>query len=95
MKKVDDIKEAKKALLKKALGFKTEEVVEEYSASDGEIVLTKKKVTQKVVPPDCMAIKMLIEGCEERYMTDEELEKEKERLLKLLKEADNDRKKNK
>ena len=41
MKKVDDIKEAKKALLKKALGFKTEEVVEEYSSNDGEIVLTK------------------------------------------------------
>ena len=58
---MENIKEAKKALLKKALGFKTKEIVEEYSTTDGEIVLTKKKVTQKTVPPDCMAIKMLME----------------------------------
>ncbi len=91
----DNVREAKKALLKKALGFKTKEIVEEYSASDGEIVLTKKKVTQKTVPPDCMAIKMLIEGTDEdRYLTDEQLQEEKERLLKLLKEMENDRKKN-
>jgi hypothetical protein len=92
---VENIKEAKKALLKKALGFKTKEIVEEYSASDGEIILTKKKVTQKTVPPDCMAIKMLIEGTEgEKYLTDEQLQEEKERLLKLLKEVEDDRKRN-
>jgi hypothetical protein len=90
---VENIKEAKKALLKKALGFKTKEIVEEYSTSDGEIVLTKKKVTQKTVPPDCMAIKMLMEEQVGGYLTDEELLEEKDRLLKLLKEVDDDRKK--
>jgi len=91
---VENIKEAKKALLKKALGFKTKEIVEEYSTTDGEIVLTKKKVTQKTVPPDCMAIKMLMEEEVGGYLTDEELLEEKDRLLKLLKEVNDDRKKN-
>ncbi len=91
---MENIKEAKKALLKKALGFKTKEIVEEYSTTDGEIVLTKKKVTQKTVPPDCMAIKMLMEEEVGGYLTDEELLEEKDRLLKLLKEVNDDRKKN-
>lgn len=91
---MENIKEAKKALLKKALGFKTKEIVEEYSTTDGEIVLTKKKVTQKTVPPDCMAIKMLMEEEVGGYLTDEELLEEKNRLLKLLKEVNDDRKKN-
>ena len=92
----DEVEKAKKALIKKALGFKTKEVIEEYSTTDGQIVLTKKKVTEKVVPPDCTAIKMLIEGQEGKvYLTDEELEQEKNRLLKLLKEKADASKKNK
>ena len=92
----DEIAKAKKALIKKALGFKTKEVIEEYSTTDGQIVLTKKKVTEKLIPPDCTAIKMLIEGEDEKvFLTDQELEQEKERLLKLLKEKQNDTKKNK
>ena len=46
---MENIKEAKKALLKKALGFKTKEIVEEYSTSDGEISLKKKKFMQKTI----------------------------------------------
>lgn len=87
---MEEISQAKKALLKKALGFTTKEVVEEYSANEGEIVLTKKKVTKKEVPPDCMAIKMLMEGTEQNYLTDEQLEQEKQRLLQLLKEKQDD-----
>ncbi len=93
---MDKKEKAKKALFKKAIGFKTQEVVEEYSQNDGEIVLTKKKVTQKEVPPDCVAIKMIIESVEDySALSLEELEKEKIRLIKLLKESEDGNKKNK
>lgn len=77
----------KKALIKKALGYDYKEVVEEYVSSDeGEVRLTKKKVTKKNVPPDITAIKLLLEdSVSVSQMSDEELLIEKERLLKLLK----------
>lgn len=77
----------KKAILKKALGYDCTEVVEEYvSSDDGDIRLTKKKITKKNVPPDITALKMLVEGSEStlELMTDEELEEERLRLIKLL-----------
>lgn len=79
----------KDALLKKALGYDATEVVEEYvSGEEGEIKLTKKKVTKKNVPPDMTALKMLMDGDGRpiESLTDEELTEEKERLLKLLSE---------
>lgn len=79
----------KNALIKKALGYDATEVVEEYvSGEEGEIKLTKKKVTKKNVPPDLTAIKLLMgeDSLALSDMTDEELEKEKERLLKMLKD---------
>ena len=82
----------KEALIKKALGYDATEVVEEYvSGEEGEIKLTKKKVTKKNVPPDITAIKMLMEEINENAVTglsDEQLESEKIRLLKLLKDSD-------
>jgi hypothetical protein len=78
------------ALLKKAVGYDATETVEEYvlSGEDGEVKLSKKKITKKKVPPDMTAIKILmaedIKSVEE--MTDEELQEEKSRLLKLLAE---------
>ena len=84
--------DVKSALIKKALGYDATEVVEEYvSGDEGEIRLTKKKVTKKNVPPDITAIKLLIDQNEQPIdqMTDEQLEEEKQRLLKLLKEYDN------
>ena len=74
----------KKALRKKAFGYDTEETVEEFAYREGEEILSKKKVTRKNVPPDITAIKMLLEEDDLSAMTDEELEKEKIRLLKLL-----------
>jgi len=79
--------ELKKALIKKALGYDATEVVEEYvSSEEGEVKLTKKKVTKKNVPPDITALKILIE--EENggvmSMTDEQLLEEYDRLLELL-----------
>ena len=79
----------KDALIKKALGYDCTEVVEEYvSGEEGEIRLAKKKVTKKNVPPDITAIKLLIDQTDQpiETLTDEELEQEKQRLLKLLKE---------
>lgn len=81
----------KTALIKKALGYDAKEVTEEYvSDENGEIVLTKKKVTIKSVPPDVTALKILLdsETVPLENMTEEELEKEKERLLKLLKDGE-------
>lgn len=79
-------KDFKTALIKKAMGYDVKEVVEEYVSDDnGDVKLTKKKVTKKNVPPDIGAIKMLMEnGTKLNEMSDEELEEEKQRLLKLL-----------
>ncbi len=85
--KLDKI-DFKNALIKKALGYDATEVVEEYvSSEEGEVKLTKKKITKKNVPPDITAIKILLENDDKAVctLTDEELEKEKIRLLELLK----------
>lgn len=77
----------KKALIKKALGYDSTETVCEYvSDDDGEIKLTKKKVTKKNVPPDITALKILIEDMDKSVgqMSDEELEEERKRLINLL-----------
>ncbi len=79
-----------KALLKKAMGYTADESVEEFSAEEEGLRLLKKKVTKKHVPPDVSALKVLLSlGSEKSIseMTDEELEREKARLLKLLKDC--------
>ncbi len=91
IKKIKTLSDLKDVLVKKALGYDVKEVVEEYIADeDGEIKLSKKKVTKKNVPPDLTALKILLDGEEKpiRSMSDEELEKEKVRLLNLLKEKE-------
>ena len=82
-------KQIEKALLKKALGYQAKEVVEEFMSDkeSGLDVLVKKKCTTKDVPPDVTAIKILLSYYDEKTfeelenMTDEELLKEKVRLL--------------
>lgn len=76
--------EIKGALKKCAVGFGTSEVVEEFCMEDGELKLVKKKVTKKDIPPDIKAVKMLMDGSGLSEISDEELEEEKSRLLKLL-----------
>lgn len=88
MKKVSN-KKIEKALLDKALGYETKEVVEEYGLSGDELVLQKRKTSVKTYPPDLSALQMLLERRGEgdlSTLTDEELEEEKKRLIKLLKE---------
>ena len=82
-------KKVKAALVKKAFGYDATEVVEEYVSDEaGEVKLSKKKVTKKNVPPDMSALKMLMDEAfvPVGEMSDEELEKEKERLIKELSE---------
>lgn len=77
------------ALLKKALGFDAKEIVEEYALTEGEVKLSKKKVTTKCVPPDVAALKMLLERTVPvTAYSDEELEAEKQRLLEIIKKSE-------
>lgn len=90
-KKTLDSKDVRQALIKKALGYDAKEVVEEYVQNgEGEVQLSKRKITTKCVPPDVQALKLLLDEETNKpiiEMTDEELEKEKIRLLKLLNEV--------
>lgn len=76
------------ALLKVALGCSVAEVTEEYAEVDGKLKLLKRKKTKKDIPPDLKAVQLILEkreNCGEiSAMSDEELEKEKQRLLSLL-----------
>ena len=77
----------REALLKVALGFSVGEVTEEYDAKDGELRLIKRKETKKDVPPDLKAVKLLLDGdTDYSALSDEELEREKNRLLAQFKE---------
>ena len=82
----------KKVLLKKALGYDVKESAEEFSVDSGETLQkTKVKVTSKHCPPDLNALKILLdmggETNEITDMTDEQLQKEKMRLINLLKQT--------
>ncbi len=84
-------KQIKKALKKRALGYDSTEVTEEYTESeDGGVRLIKRKVVSKPVPPDVSAVKLLMElqnqNASLETLSDEELEKEKLRLIKILSE---------
>ena len=78
------------ALIKVALGYQIAEVTEEYAEVDGELKLTKRKKTKQDVPPDLKAVQLLLasEGEEFTSWTDEELETERQRLLKNLQESE-------
>ena len=67
--------------------IKETEVTEEYAEVDGELRLLKRKETKKDIPPDLKAVQLLLESREERYislLSGEELEEEKQKILKLL-----------
>lgn len=79
-----------KSLLKRAKGYRYNEVQEEYSVKeDGEFVLTKKKVVRKYCPPDASALKTYMDIAGEQSaasMSDEELENEKQKLIEKIKD---------
>lgn len=82
----------KDALLKRAVGYEAQEVTEEYTDDGlGGIKMVKRKVVSKNVPPDVSAVKLLVELSGDKdikELTDEELENEKIRLLKLLESSE-------
>lgn len=86
----NELKQIKKALFKRAVGYQTDEVVEEYSLNDNsEEKLTKKKKTIKVVPPDISATKLYLDlnqTSSEKFdnLTDEELNQEIEKIISQL-----------
>lgn len=81
-----------RALARRAMGYTTEEIVEEYSVDNGKLSLVKRKVASKEYPPDLSAINTLLDLMEDNKnisdMTDEELEKERNRLLQELKKQE-------
>lgn len=79
-------KDIRHTIEKLAHGYAVEEVTEEYGVEDGELKLVKRREVKKEIPPDLKAIKLLADGEDYSRMTDEELEAEKERLLRQLKE---------
>ena len=81
---------ARDALLLRATGYDATETVEEYADKDGEMVLLKRRVATKNVPPDVSAAKIIMEEQDFSVsdMTDEQLEKERARLIKELKKTE-------
>ena len=90
MKKVEEKKKLQQALMDKALGYTTQEVIEEYGYSGDDFVLQKRKTSTKSYPPDLSALQILLskEDINDEFlnMSDEQLEEEKLKLLKKLKE---------
>lgn len=72
------------ALLKVALGFRVEEVTEEFDARDGEMKLVRRRETHKDIPPDLKAAKLLMEGTDLSSLSEEQLEEERAKLIRAL-----------
>ena len=82
MKSDDNIDQA---ILRKAVGYDVQEIVEEYS---GENELLKRKVSSKHMPPDMTAIKTVLDIKSQQNdfanMSDSQLEELKTKLLGQL-----------
>ncbi len=93
MKKDLNDEALRKLLLKAAKGYKIAEVTVEYAEVNGRMQITKRKETKKDVPGDLKALQMLLENEKTEGLqgagglSDEELEKEKLRLLEELKQG--------
>jgi hypothetical protein len=87
-----DLQKLNRAILKKAMGYQSQEVVEEYTKNiDGELELVKRKVSKKQNSPDIAAAKLIAELKEDdslEEMTLEQLQAEREKLLNLLNQDD-------
>ena len=91
--KKKELEQLDNALFNRAIGFSKDDVTEEYSMVEDKLTLIKKKLNSKYYPPELKAIEMLMEkyglnsdNTYEAY-TLEELQQEKEKLLKMLEEA--------
>jgi hypothetical protein len=87
----DEVLSIKEMLLKKALGFTAQDVIDEYVFKEGEFFLIKRKKVRKKFPPDVKAAKAYIELTKNETvtsMTDEQLEEEKINLMNMLKKLE-------
>jgi hypothetical protein len=79
-----------KSLLDLAKGAVVKEKTEEFALDEnGSVFLKSRKITQKHLAPDLQAIKTLMEFKENDGLddlSDEELEREKQRILKKIEE---------
>ena len=93
LEELDD--ETFRAIKKLIKGFCVKEVVNEYVLDDnGNKQLTKQKISKKAIPPNTDIVKMIFNKSDAQSISfegwsDTELEKEKQRLLKLLKKGEN------
>ena len=80
----------RQALVRRAVGYETDEVVEEYAVGeDGSQQLVKRRVKKRELPPDMAAVRLLLEAEKPlASLTDEELAAEKRRLLRLLQKTE-------
>ena len=85
-----------KSIKRLVKGFCLKEEVNEYAVdANGDMQLVKQKISKKAIPPNTDILKMLFTKAETKSVnfetwSDAELEKEKQRLLKLLKKGEND-----
>ena len=69
--------------------YNMKEVIEEYAEVDGDIKLIKQKVMVKNVLSDITAVKIITDNTKEaKKLSDDELEEEKQKLLKILKDKE-------
>ena len=98
MKEKDFKSSVEKMLLKKAMGYKVKENVDEYASVGEEMKLVKRRITTKYVSPDLAAATTPLElnGREEQnvlsYLSDEQLLRERTRLLLALESASGEEK---
>ena len=72
-----------KAVRKRAYGYVSREVTEEYGVDETGEKLVRRRVKTTDVPPDLAALKMLAElSPPERSLSYDEIVKEKERLMR-------------
>lgn len=86
-----------RALKRCITGMKTEEITSEYALDNdtGEMKMVKQKVVEKSLPPNSDLIKLIYQHVTDNArdydkMSDEELERERVRLINLLREEEND-----
>lgn len=72
-----------KAVRRKAYGYESREITEEYAVADGAETLVRRKVRIFEVAPDLAAARMLIElEPDNRELSYDELAREKQRLMR-------------
>ena len=86
--KKTNLEKIKDALMKRALGYYSNEIVEEFVYDENnQEKIVKKKITKKHIPADLTASKLLLDYFKENssaydLMTDKELDQEAIRLIK-------------